>query len=147
MKNRSVMIAVIIFSMLSVFTVGYAASVNKLGFNGYAALNPILNIDIVAPLIENMRSGESASTTVVIDDNDTLNFSIVLIEPGDTRRIGFQILNKGNQAAKLGEFVNLVPLENPAIDVIWPNLEEKVIMPRRVFRDILYNCNLGSCLL
>jgi len=133
LKNRNVIITVIVFFMFSIFTIGYAAAANKLAFNGYAALNPILNIDIVGAFIENMRSGESASTTVSVNDNDTLNFSIVLIEPGDIRKIGFQISNKGNQPAKLGEFVDLVPVDNPAIGIIWPDLKDVIIMPRCSF--------------
>ena len=147
MKNRNVIITVILFSMLSIFTVSYAAVTNRLGFNGYAALNPILDISIANPFVEDARAGEFASTTIVGNDNRTLQFSIVLIQPGDYRKIGFQILNKGNQPAKLGEFAHLVPVDNPAIHIIWPSIEEEVIMPRFCHRCTLYNCNLGSKLL
>ena len=132
MKNKAVITAVIIFSILSVVTIGYAAATNQISFNGHAALNPILNIGMTSPAIESMRSGESVSTATAVNENDTLIFSIVLISPGDSRKIGFKISNKGNQPAKLGKFVNLDPVNNPAIDITWPNIEGKVIMPGTV---------------
>ncbi|MCL2817126.1 MAG: hypothetical protein FWD39_01905, partial [Clostridiales bacterium] len=98
MKKRGLLIAITIFAALLFSGVVYAAGSHGLVFTGRVARTSFLNLDLADIAIANIRPGESADLADVT--KKSLRFNVLLIEPGDSRSISFNMSNTGNMAAR-----------------------------------------------
>ena len=124
MKKRNLYIVITILAIFLVTGVVYAAANGVLTFGGTSRFNSNIDLNIVNALIEDEQAGD---TLAVVGNNDTLNFSLLMKSPGDTRYIKFKIQNVGNVDASLENMSVNDPLENSGITVTWPVLNNVVV--------------------
>ena len=72
------------------------------------------------------RQGETVSLNAA---KNTLDFYVVLAEPGDRRLIDFKIANTGSLPARLQELSEGHPPESTGVRVNWPYLENLRLLP------------------
>jgi type 1 fimbria pilin len=127
MKNRSLLISLVVLLSLLISATVYASITNSLQFTGSVVFTPPLNLELTNPAIRSMRQDENIDLDL---DKKTLSFFVILVQPGDERTVTFQIANTGNTPACLQNLlVQNPPATATGVTVTWPNLNNELLMP------------------
>ena len=121
--RRRVYTVAIVFAVILLIGVVYAAITGALNFGGTARLTNTKLI-IVDEAITDKTANESIFVNV---PKDTLTFTVHLDKPNDTRYVTFKIENTGNVDAVLGKLDTELPEAETGIVVKWPELDGVVI--------------------
>ena len=127
MRNKSLLSASAILFTALLTGIVYAAEAGALTFTGRVARTSILDLELQNISLNGTRFGEFVE---LADENKkSMHFYVLLIEPGDTRTISFNILNSGNMAAKLEDLDVVTPDLSTGLGVEWTPLDSLIIMP------------------
>lgn len=111
MKNKQYKIA-IVFSILLLFVIGYAALNSTLSINGIANINSLsfsVHFDNITIANESVYVNESlleTNATINPLDNKQISYTISLTEPGDFYEFTVDIVNDGTIDAAIEEIVS-----------------------------------------
>ena len=123
-RNGSLYIVLTVLAVLLVTGVVYAAVSGILSFGGTSRFASNVQLMIVSPVVANPEAGDSATVNAA---GDTLNFSVLLLTPGESRQVSFHVENVGNTAARLGAISPSDLVTDSGITVNWPQMEGDVI--------------------
>ena len=128
--RKNLVIAIILFTSLFLISVVYAAVSGNLDYSGYVARSVNVDLRIVNTTLQNPRLGETVTVSSALNDYKTLQINLSLLQPGDERKITFQLQNVGNVATTLASLVTVNPdYYASCIMVNWPELSGLVIHP------------------
>lgn len=143
--HRRILVAVVVFAMLFVGSVAYAASTGALFIRGSIARDVNLSVKMQdAYIIGGARVGETLTVSVA-NNYQVMDINVRLMNPGDVRTIIFHVLNDGNQAARVmyieydhpDETTSGLLVEYPDDIPESPNLNGTVFMPGSYSEDYM----------
>ena len=113
MENKKKIIMVVLSVLVCVMAVGYAILSQQLNINGTASIDSTWKIEITN-ITEKDIVGNATSKEVPSYTSTTANFSVGLIQPGDSITYDIEISNLGTLAARVGS-INITKDNNDAI--------------------------------
>ena len=117
-KETKILYGLLIFTILFVFSVGYAVATGILTFSGTITYNENVKVEFRDAAITGMGSKEMIG---ILLNGEKLVFVIHFDEPGDVREITFKLENTGNVSATLDTF-RITDIDGLIID--WPDLDD-----------------------
>ena len=113
MEKKKNIIMVVLSVLVCVMAIGYALLAQQLNINGRASIDSTWRVEITN-IIEKDIVGDATSKEAPSYTSTTANFSVGLIQPGDSITYDIEISNLGTLKAKL-DSINVVMDENDAI--------------------------------
>ena len=113
MKDKKKIMIAILCTLVAIMAVGYAMLAQQLNINGRASIDSKWKVEITN-ITEKDIVGEAISKVAPSYTATTANFSVGLIQPGDSITYDIEISNLGTLRAKL-DSINVVMDDNDAI--------------------------------
>ena len=113
MKNKKTIMIGILCTLVCVMAVGYALLAQQLNINGRASIDSTWKVEITN-ITEKDIVGDASSKETPSYTSTTANFSVGLIQPGDSITYDIEVTNSGTLDAVL-ESINVSMDENDAI--------------------------------
>ena len=113
MKNKKTIMIGILCTLVAIMAVGYALLAQELNINGRASIDSTWKVEITN-ITEKDIVGDATSKETLSYTATTANFSVGLIQPGDSITYDIEISNLGTLKAKV-DSINVVMDENDAI--------------------------------
>ena len=113
MKNKKIIMIGILCALVCVMAVGYALLAQELNINGRASIDSTWKVEITN-ITEKDIVGDATSKETPSYTSTTANFSVGLIQPGDSITYDIEVTNSGTLDAVL-ESINVSMGENDAI--------------------------------
>ena len=113
MKNKKTIMIGILCTLVAIMTVGYALLAQQLNINGRASIDSTWKVEITN-ITEKDIVGDATSKETPSYTSTTANFSVGLIQPGDSITYDIEVTNSGTLDAVL-ESINVSMDENDAI--------------------------------
>ena len=147
MKNKKTIMIVILCTLVAIMTVGYALLAQQLNINGRASIDSTWKVEITniteKDIVGDATSKEAPSYTIT-----TANFSVGLIQPGDSITYNIEVTNSGTLDAVL-ESIDVTMEENDAISYTTSGLKKGAKLTKNGGKNILtikveYNASVTS---
>ena len=122
MKNKKTIMIGILCTLVCVMAVGYALLAQQLNINGRASIDSTWKVEITN-ITEKDIVGDASSKETPSYTSTTANFSVGLIQPGDSISYDIEISNLGTLKAKV-DSINVVIDENDAITYTTSGLQQ-----------------------
>ena len=116
-KETKILYGLLIFTILFVFSVGYAVATGVLTFSGTVNYNENVKVEFTDASITGMNSKEMIG---ILSNGEKLGFVINFDTPGDIREITFKLKNTGNVSATL-DTLRVTDIDGLIID--WPSFD------------------------
>ena len=100
MKNKKTIMIVILCTLVAVMAIGYAFLAQQLNINGRASIDSTWRVEITN-ITEKDIVGDASSKETPSYTSTTANFSVGLIQPGDSITYDIEISNLGTLKAKV----------------------------------------------
>ena len=113
MKNKKTIMIGVLCTLVCVMAVGYALLAQQLNINGRASIDSTWKVEITN-ITEKDIVGDATSKEAPSYTATTANFSVGLIQPGDSITYDIEISNLGTLKAKV-DSINVVMDDNDAI--------------------------------
>ena len=113
MENKKKIIMVVLSVLVCVMAVGYALLAQELNINGRASIDSTWKVEITN-ITEKDIVGDATSKEIPSYTSTTANFSVGLIQPGDSITYDIEISNLGTLKAKV-DSINVSMEDNDAI--------------------------------
>ena len=113
MKNKKTIMIVILCTLVAVMAIGYAFLAQQLNINGRASIDSTWKVEITN-ITEKDIVGDASSKETPSYTSTTANFSVGLIQPGDSITYDVEISNLGTLKAKV-DSINVTMGNNAAI--------------------------------
>ena len=113
MKNKKTIMIGILCTLVAIMTVGYALLAQQLNINGRASIDSTWKVEITN-ITEKDIVGDASSKEVPSYTSTTANFSVGLIQPGDSITYDIEISNLGTLKAKV-DSINVTMDDNDTI--------------------------------
>ena len=113
MKDKKKIVIGVLCALVAVMAVGYAALAQQLNITGTASIDSTWKVGITN-ITERDIIGDATSKEVPSYTATTANFSVGLIQPGDSITYDIEVTNQGTLAAKV-DSIDVVMDENDAI--------------------------------
>ena len=113
MKNKKTIMIGILCTLVAIMAVGYALLAQQLNINGRASIDSTWRVEITN-ITEKDIVGDASSKETPSYTSTTANFSVGLIQPGDSITYDIEISNLGTLKAKV-DSINVTMDDNDAI--------------------------------
>ena len=113
MKDKKKIVIGVLCALVAVMAVGYAALAQQLNITGTASIDSTWKVEITN-ISERDIIGDATSKEVPSYTATTANFSVGLIQPGDSITYDIEVSNLGTLAAKV-DSIDVIMDENDAI--------------------------------
>ena len=113
MRNKKTIMIGILCTLVAVMSIGYALLAQQLNINGRASIDSTWRVEITN-ITEKDIVGDASSKETPSYTSTTANFSVGLIQPGDSITYDIEISNLGTLKAKV-DSINVTMDDNDAI--------------------------------